>query len=188
MILRFASLRDAGQIAAIYAPIVESTAISFELVAPSEAEMLTRIGSHPADKPWIVAERDGAIAGYAYASAFRNRPAYRFGAEVTVYVAESSRRGGVGRRLYAALAHLLTSQGYRRAFAGISLPNDASVALHHAMGFTDAGVTHAAGFKFGRWHDVGFYERALSPLDVPQHDPLDVTALDMTVIREAFAR
>jgi phosphinothricin acetyltransferase len=187
VILRFVSLRDAEEIAAIYAPIVETTAISFEAVAPDAAEMRSRIGSHPADKPWIVAENEGAISGYAYASTFRGRPAYRFGAEVTVYVAERARRGGVGRALYRALMQLLTSQGYRRAFAGIALPNDGSVALHHAAGFTDAGVVHAAGFKFGRWHDVGFYECALAPLDVPPHDPVEVTALDLEVIRAAFA-
>jgi phosphinothricin acetyltransferase len=188
MILRFASLRDAEELVAIYAPIVESTAISFELIAPDAAEMRARIGNHPGDKPWIVAATGGAIAGYAYASTFRGRPAYRFGAEVTVYVAEQARRGGVGRALYGALMRLLASQGYRRAFAGIALPNDGSVALHHAVGFTDAGVTHAAGFKFGRWHDVGFYECALGPLDVPMHDPLEVTALDTLAIRTAFGR
>lgn len=188
MILRFVSLRDTEELVAIYAPIVESTAISFEQVAPDAAEMRARIGTHPANKPWIVAEIDGAVAGYAYASNFRGRWAYRFSTEVTVYVAERARGAGVGRALYRALMRLLASQGYRRAFAGISLPNDASIALHRAAGFTDAGVVHAAGQKFGRWHDVGFYECALGPLDEPEGDPLDVTALDPATVRAAFAR
>lgn len=183
MTLRFASLRDAEELAAIYGPIVASTAISFETEPPDAAEMRARIGHHPADKPWLVAEIEGAIAGYAYATAFRARSAYRFSAEVTVYVAEHARRRGVARTLYAALLQLLTLAGYRRAFAGIALPNDASVALHHALGFTDAGVTRAAGFKFDRWHDVGFYERPLGPLDIPAHDPLDITALDSLAVR-----
>jgi L-amino acid N-acyltransferase YncA len=187
VILRFASLRDAEELVAIYAPIVETTAISFEAAAPDADEMRLRLTSQPANKPWIVAETAGAVAGYAYAGMFRGRTAYRFGAEVTVYVAERARRGGVGRALYAALLRLLTAQGYRRAFAGIALPNDASVALHHAAGFTDAGVVHAAGYKFGRWHDVGFYECALGALDTPRYDPLDITALDPSAIRTAFA-
>lgn len=187
MLLRFASLRDAEAVAAIYAPVVRTTAISFEAVPPAPEEMRARIAGQPADKPWIVSEVDGAVAGYAYASTFRARAAYRFGAEVTVYVAERARRRGVGRALYRALMRLLTSQGYRRAFAGITLPNDASVALHRALGFTAAGVVHAAGFKFDRWHDVGFFERELAPLDIPAHDPLPIDRLDVRDVRAAFA-
>jgi len=187
MTLRFASLRDDHELAAIYAPIVESTTISFETIAPNAAEMRARIAGHPPNKPWIVAERDGAVAGYAYASSFRDRVAYRFGAEVTVYVAEAARRGGVGGALYQALTHLLVSQGYRRAFAGITLPNDASIALHRAAGFTEAGVVHAAGFKFDRWHDVAFYERALGAFDVPERELLNVDELDVGAVKAAFA-
>jgi phosphinothricin acetyltransferase len=187
MILRFATVRDAEALAAIYAPIVEFTMISFEVLAPDVDEMRARIGTHPANKPWIVAESDGTVAGYAYASSFRGRVAYRFSAEVTVYVAEHARRGGVGRTLYRALLQLLARQGYRRAFAGIALPNDASVALHRAVGFTETGVTHAAGFKFNTWHDVAFYECALGPLDIPAHDPTAVDELPMSVVKAAFA-
>jgi L-amino acid N-acyltransferase YncA len=188
MLVRFASVRDAEALAAIYAPIVETTAISFETFAPDAAEMRSRIGRHPADKPWIVAETDDAVVGYAYAGGFRGRAAYRFSAEVTVYVAERARRRGVGRTLYRALARLLASQGYRRAFAAVTLPNGGSVALHDAAGFTAAGVAHAAGFKFGCWHDVGFFECALAPLDAPLRDPLDVAELDAAHVAAAFER
>jgi L-amino acid N-acyltransferase YncA len=187
MTLRFASLRDDAALAAIYAPIVASTAISFELVPPDAAEMRARIAAQPADKPWIVAELDGAVAGYAYASNFRGRPAYRFGVEVTVYVAETARRRGVGQGLYRSLLLLLTMQGYRRAFAGIALPNDASVALHTSAGFTEAGVVHAAGFKFERWHDVAFFEYALAPLGIPQRDPCALDELEPREVRAALA-
>jgi L-amino acid N-acyltransferase YncA len=186
LILRFVSLRDAEALVAIYAPIVTSTAISFETMAPDVAEMRTRIAAQPANKPWLVAERDGAVAGYAYASTFRDRAAYRFGVEVTAYVAEAARRGGVGRAIYQALFRLLAIQGYRRAFAGITLPNDASVALHRATGFAEAGVMHAAGFKFDRWHDVAFFERAVAPLSAPQRDPLDIEELDATSVHKAL--
>jgi L-amino acid N-acyltransferase YncA len=188
MILRFATVRDAEAVTAIYAPIVESTVISFETVAPSADEMRSRIGNQPSNKPWIVAEIDRTVAGYAYASAFRGRSAYRFGAEVGVYVAEGARRRGVGHALYRSLLHLMTSLGYRRAFAGISLPNDGSIALHRAVGFTEFGIAHAAGFKFGAWHDVGFYECALGTLDIPQHDPLAVDMLAPAQVEAAFER
>jgi L-amino acid N-acyltransferase YncA len=174
--------------AAIYAPIVESTAISFELAAPSAAEMRVRIATQPSTKPWIVAELDGAVAGYAYASTFRGRPAYRYGVEVGVYVAEAARRRGVGLTLYRSLLRLLATQGYRRAFAGIALPNDASVALHRAAGFTEAGVVHAAGFKFERWYDVAFFECSLAALDVPQRDPRALDELEPGEVRAAFAQ
>jgi L-amino acid N-acyltransferase YncA len=187
MRLRFASLRDDAAIAAIYAPVVTATAISFELVAPDAAAMRARIAEQPADKPWLVAEIDDAVAGYAYASSFRGRAAYRFSVEVGVYVAEGARRRGAGLALYRALTALLATQGYRRAFAGIALPNDASIALHRAAGFTEAGVVHAAGFKFDRWHDVAFYERALAPLDVPRRDPRRLDELDASEVRAALA-
>ncbi len=186
MILRFAAAADAEAIAAIYAPVVERTAISFETVPPDAAEIRARIAGMPPDKPYIVAEHGGRVAGYAYASGVRGRAAYRFGAEVTVYVSEDFRRMGVGRTLYGGLFELLRRQGYRRAFAGIALPNDASVALHEAVGFTSAGVWHAAGFKFDRWHNVGFWELALGPLDVPERDPLPVSELTPHDVQTAF--
>jgi phosphinothricin acetyltransferase len=187
MRLRFASLRDDAAIAAIYAPVVAATAISFELVPPDAAAMRERIAAQSAGMPWIVAELDDAVAGYAYASPFRGRAAYRFAVEVTVFVSEGARRRGTGAALYRALLALLERQGYRRAFAGIALPNDASIALHRAAGFTAAGILHAAGFKFDRWHDVAFYERALAPLDVPRSDPRAVDQLDASEVHAAFA-
>jgi L-amino acid N-acyltransferase YncA len=103
-----------------------------------------------------------------------------------VYIAADARRLGAGRRLYGALFALLRRQGYRRAFAGIALPNAGSIALHRAFGFTDAGVWHAAGLKFGAWHDVGFFELGLGPLDVPERDPLPVTELALADVQAAF--
>jgi phosphinothricin acetyltransferase len=188
MHLRFVRPEDAEAIAAIYAPIVTGTAISFETAAPGAGEIRRRITDHGATWPWIViAGDDDRAAGYAYASTFRARHAYRFGAEVTVYVDEASRGRGCGARLYAALTALLRAQGFRRAFAGISLPNDASVALHVACGFTHAGTMHAAGYKFDRWYDVAFYELALLPLDRPARDPLALDALDPATVAAALS-
>jgi len=186
--LRYVRPDDAAAIAAIYAPIVAATAISFEAEPPDAVEMRRRIEAHGPQRPWLVLADDGEVAqGYAYATPFRGRAAYRFGCETTVYVAESARGRGAGRRLYTALAALLREAGYRRAFAGIALPNAASVALHVAQGFTPAGVMHAAGYKFGRWHDVAFYELALRELDAPGEDPRPFAALDPAFVAATFS-
>jgi L-amino acid N-acyltransferase YncA len=152
---------DAGAIAAIYRPIVENTIISFEETAPSAEEFQQRIARVTAHYPWLVEERDGSILGYAYGSRWRDRHAYRYSVEVTVYVDESAQRLGIARALYGELFSRLSSSGFHRAFAGISLPNDASVALHRAMGFEPVGTYREAGYKFGRWIDVSWWQRAL---------------------------
>lgn len=160
--IRLATEFDAGAVHAIYAPVVEKTAISFEMVPPSEDEVAGRLRATLTTHPWIVAEDDGDVLGYAYGSPFRSRAAYRWSSEVSVYIAETSHRTGLGRRLYAALFELLSEQGYRRAYAGITLPNEASVRLHESMGFDTVGVFREAGFKFDAWHDVGWWQRGLA--------------------------
>jgi phosphinothricin acetyltransferase len=141
---------------AIYAPIVERTAISFELEPPSLEEIATRI-ARGARWPFLVCEEDGSLLGYAYAVPFRERPAYRFTVESTVYVAEAARRRGVGRALYRALLACLATQGFTRVVAGITLPNAASVALHEAIGFRPCAHLERVGWKLGSWHDVGYW-------------------------------
>lgn len=162
VVVRVAEPHDAHELLAIYGPIVRETAISFELEVPSVDEIARRIGDGMVERPWLVAEREDVIIGYAYAGAFRARPAYRWSAEVSVYVAAHARGAGVGRTLYGALLRVLIAQGYAMAFAGIALPNPASVALHEALGFQPVGVFHKAGFKFNAWHDVGWWERGLA--------------------------
>ena len=185
--LRFVRSGDAEAIAAIYEPIVTGTATSFETIPPDVAEMRRRIEAHEGRWPWIVmADADDVVIGYSYATAYRMRHAYRYGCETTVYVATPARGRGVGRHLYTALASLLREAGYRRAFAHIALPNDASVALHVAHGFVLVGVACAAGFKFDRWHDVASYAATLRPLDVPENDPLPVAALDPAFVAAVF--
>lgn len=176
--LRVAVAGDAEAIAAIYAPIVASTPISFEEIAPTVAEMRTRIEKTLAAYPWLVAELDGTVAGYAYAGRWRERPAYRYSVEVTVYVRESAQRRGVGTALYGALFRILAAQGFHRALAGIALPNDASVALHERVGFTPVGVFREVGRKLGAWHDVAWYERALSAAGAPA-EPVPLSELDL---------
>jgi phosphinothricin acetyltransferase len=166
-LIRVAREADAPAIAAIYAPFVESTAISFEMEPPSAREMSARVSSTLQSYPWLVLEADGAIRGYAYASALRTRAAYRWSVETTVYVRNDQHRGGVGRALYTALLGCLATQGFVAAYGGITLPNPASVRFHEALGFACVGVFPSVGYKLGAWHDVGFYQRLLAPR--PEH-------------------
>lgn len=153
---------DAPAIQAIYAPYVADTAISLEDVPPGVDEMAARIAGRKPGYPYLVAERDGRVVGYAYAAAFHPRSAYRFTAEVTVYCDRTVQRRGTGRQLYGAVLDALRHSGHHRAVALITLPNDASCGLHAAFGFRQAGVLTEAGWKFGRWHDVGYWECALN--------------------------
>jgi phosphinothricin acetyltransferase len=157
-IRRADSVRDAEAIAAIYAPFVTDTVISFEDVPPTPAEMAERIERLAKTHAWLVAEDDGEILGYAYACPHRERAAYRLTTEVTVYVDPRHQRRGAGRALYKELLERLARQGYRVALAVIALPNDASVGLHEACGFTLVGVYRRIGFKLGEWWDVGWWQ------------------------------
>ncbi len=160
--IRMVEEADVPTICDIYAPAVLENATSFELELPSEAEMARRVENTLASHPWFVFERDDRVEGYAYGSRFRVRAAYRWSCEVSVYVAEAAQGRGLGKRLYEALFVFLRAQGYRQAYAGITLPNDASVALHERVGFESVGVFRDVGFKFGSWHDVGWWQRPLS--------------------------
>ncbi|MSP94640.1 MAG: N-acetyltransferase family protein [Alphaproteobacteria bacterium] len=160
--IRPATEDDADSILAIYTPIVEQTAISFEDLPPTLEEMKCRILDYSATHAFVVAERKGMLLGYAYGSRHRERSAYRTSADVTAYVAESTRRAGVGRAMYVELLAQLKRKGFHAAFGGIALPNQASIALHESVGFTPVGVYREVGFKLGRWHDVGWWQRILT--------------------------
>jgi phosphinothricin acetyltransferase len=165
--------RDAAACAAIYAPHVEASAISFEERAPSAAEMAARIDRTSATHPWLVAERGGEVAGYAYACPHRERPGYRWAVDVSVYVAGGQRGQGTGRALYEELFARLRRQGFHVACAGITLPNQASVALHERLGFLAVGVNHRIGWKAGAWRDVGWWQlQLLAPGEDRPTEPL----------------
>jgi phosphinothricin acetyltransferase len=132
--------------------------------------MAARVREVTARYPWLVAERDGALLGYAYAGEHRRRPAYQWSVDVTIYVRPENHRQGVGRRLYMELFELLGKRGFYRAFAGITLPNPSSVGLHEALGFVPIGVYHNVGYKLGAWRDVGWWELALRPA-LPDPEP-----------------
>ena len=165
--IRIARPPDAPQISDIYRPIVADTAISFEEDPPSAVEMERRITATLETHPWLVCDRDGWIAGYAYATRLRARPAYQWSVEVSAYTHTDARRSGVSRALYTSLLEVLKRQGLVNAYAGITLPNEGSVGLHEALGFKPLGVYRTVGHKIGRWHDVGWWQLALQ--DPPEH-------------------
>jgi len=159
--IRLAVGEDAPRVLEIYAPIVRETIISFELAAPTGQEMRDRIVSTLEALPWLVYERDAALLGYAYATRHRERLAYQWSVDVSCYVHAEARRGGIGKALYGALFGILRAQGFQNAYAGITLPNEASVRLHEAMGFKPVGVYRGVGYKLGAWRDVGWWHCSL---------------------------
>ena len=173
MTIRTASPDDAEAIAAIYGPIVADTTISFELAPPTVDEMRSRIVATLRHLPWLVSLDDaGRVNGYVYAGKHRERAAYQWSVDTTAYVREDSRGQGLGRRLYAELFRRLVDQGYYQAFAGIALPNEASIGLHEALGFQPLGVYRKVGFKKGAWRDVGWWQKELQPTSGEPTAPL----------------
>jgi L-amino acid N-acyltransferase YncA len=168
MQIRGARLDDAEAIQVIYEPIVRDTTISFELEPPTAEEIRSRIRATTSILPWLVGvDDDDSVIGYVYASKHRERAAYQWSVDVTAYVRADHRGQGVGRSLYERLFEQLIGAGYCQAFAGIALPNSASVALHESIGFAPIGVYRKVGFKHGAWHDVGWWQKELQLPDVP---------------------
>jgi len=168
-VIRSAQPSDAAALLAIYRPYVEETVVSFEIDVPTESEFAQRIVKSLAQWGWLVAEHDGQAVGYASASAFRDRAAYRWSAETSAYVDARFHRHGIGRSLYAALLTHLADKGYCTALAGIALPNEGSIALHRGLGFEPVGVFKSVGRKFDRWHDVSWWQRSLEDMSQPRH-------------------
>lgn len=160
--VRSAGPADAGACAAIYAPYVTDTVITFETVPPDAEEMAKRIAEAVRTHAWLVLEDEGRLAGYAYATPYKSRAAYRWSCEVSVYLELGRRRTGAGSTLYDALFARLVERGFRTAVAGMTLPNDASVGLHRAMGFEPVGTHRRIGWKHDAWHDVAWTQRPLA--------------------------
>jgi phosphinothricin acetyltransferase len=188
-LIRVAEERDAPAIAGIYAPAITDAVISFELTAPDAQEMLRRMVAIQQQYPWLVYEESETVLGYVYASVHNERAAYRWSVDVTAYIRHDAHRRGLGRALYTALFEILVLQGYRTACAGITLPNTASVQMHSAMGFKEVGVYHDVGYKFGKWHDVGWYERSLAAHVPDPPEPVPFLELVGSLpVKEAFSR
>jgi len=175
---RLATVDDARAIADVYAPYVRDTIVSFETEAPGADEIASRIARIGRQYPWLTASSDGRVVGYAYACENRSRPAYRWSVDAAVYLDASAQRRGIGSALYRRLFALLRAQGHVNAFAGISLPNPASVALHEAFGFALIGVHRHVGYKLGAWRDVGWWQLALREPPTEPTEPIAIGDLN----------
>ena len=175
--IRKAVEQDGAALAAIYEPYVSDTVISFEAVPPTSEEFGERIAKCLPTYPWLIAEVHGQIAGYAYAGSHSGRAAYDWSADISVYLAPAYHRQGIGRTLYEALIALLRYQGYHALFSGITLPNEASIAIHSAIGMREVGVYREVGFKFSQWHDVLWMGMTISPPAHPTAQPTPFAAL-----------
>lgn len=170
-VIRPVTLNDAEAIAAIYAPYVRETPYTFEEAAPDAAEIRRRIAELTPRYPYFVGAINGHVVGYAYGCAHRPRASYRWAADVAVYVERGQHRRGVARALYGELLPALERYGYTMAYAGITVPNEPSIALHESLGFTRVALYHNVGYKLGAWRDVGWWERPLAPLTNPPREP-----------------
>ncbi len=175
--IRPARSEDVAEIAAIYAPHVLDGIVSFETEVPDADAMRARMAAFEGLYPWIVAtqadddQESGVVLGYAYATRFRERPAYRYVVETSIYMDSGAQRRGAGRLLYEALINTLRAQGFVSAIGAIALPNDASIALHEAVGFRRAGVYREVGYKRGQWIDVGVWQCMLNDRRTPPAEP-----------------
>jgi L-amino acid N-acyltransferase YncA len=169
--IRAADVSDAAVIADIYAPYVIDTAISFELTPPTTQEVADRLRAASSKYPWLVALEDDQVVAYAYATSHHPREAYRWSVNVSVYVHRDHHRRGYGRRLVLALLDELRARNFATVFAGVTLANEASSKLWKSLGFTSVGIFRRAGFKLGAWHDVEWWQLALSDEPAPRGEP-----------------
>lgn len=180
MAIRVAKAADSKSILEIYAPFcLPSSGVSFETKAPSREEMEKRINETTVNYPWLVWEEGGKILGYAYADQHRSRTAYSWDVEVSIYVHEQARGKGIGKKLYKHLFDGLKTLGFFNAYAGIGLPNEASIALHKSLGFTLIGVYSNAGYKGGAWRDVAWFGLRLQPYVIEPPAPIKFGSLGL---------
>ncbi len=169
--IRVATLEDAEAIHAIYVPSVIHGTATFETAVPEVEAMRERIRSRLQHYPWLVWDEGGAVLAYAYAGRFRERAAYDWIAETSIYVYSDAQRRGIARRLYGCLLDVMRLQGINQAVGVITLPGQVSVALHETMGFSPAGVWQQCGYKLGRWWDVGVWQKSLQPATASPSPP-----------------
>ena len=184
--VRLAAPNDAGEIIDIYSPSVLVTATSFETVVPPIEEMQKRIAFCLEKFPWIVCVIDGKISAYVYGSKHREREAYQWSCECSVYVGDEFKGKGIGKILYQLLFEIMKMQGFRNVYAGITLPNEASVHLHEKCGFRSFAMYENVGYKFGNWHTVGWWKLQINNYDLEPPPPLKISELDQETINKLF--
>ncbi len=185
--IRLANPTDAVAMLAIYAPYIRHTSLTFETRVPPVADFANRIRSYMEYYPWLVYEKDGQVTGYAYASRYREREAYQWSVECSVYVQDEQHRTGIGRMLYKSLFDILKAQGFTTVYAVINLPNDPSVAFHEQMGFRYFATYEKVGYKLGKWKDVGWWQLQLNDYSNEPAPPIKFAALDQKIITASLA-
>lgn len=187
MIIRFVRADDSAALLRIYAGYID-TPVTFECALPSDRAFAERIAAISAEYPYLVCEEEGAIVGYAYAHRQREREAYQWNAEQSVYLDPAYTRQGLGGRLYRILLDMLRLQGIRTVYAGVTVPNPASERLHESMGFVRLGTYHSIGYKAGGWHDVAWFEKAIAPYTANPESPLPISQIDREQLEEIIRR
>lgn len=167
-VIRRAAESDAPALLDIYAPYIRDTAITFEYDVPTAEEFVARIADILKTHPYLVCEQDGKPVGYAYAHRIRERAAYDWAAELSIYLAPEAQGQGVGTALYRCLVDLLAMQNLRILYGCVTLPNGKSQKLHEKLGFSLVGVWHGSGWKRNGWHDVGWFEKRIGACCIPQ--------------------
>ena len=185
--IRQAAAQDAAALLEIYRPFITDTVVTFEYEVPAAAEFAARITDTLACFPYLVCERDGKPVGYAYAHRIRERAAYDWAVELSIYLAPEAQGQGVGTVLYRCLIDLLDRQNIRILYGCVTLPNEGSRRLHEKLGFALTGVWHGSGWKFGQWHDVGWFEKRLGG-DGPARPVVAYPALEPQKIQECLCR
>lgn len=174
---------DIEQVLLLYGPFIEDTVITFEEAVPTLADFTERVRRITAWFPWLVCvAEDGTILGYAYAAPHRGRAAYRWNAELSIYVGPKAQRSGIGKALYSCLLALLREQGYRTAYGIITVPNPQSIRFHEAFGFTSCGTLPQAGYKHGRWHDVAILEKKLLKAAAQPKEPISLLSVPFETV------
>lgn len=187
-VLRPAKAADAEGILKIYAPYVTDTAVSFEYDVPAPDEFAGRIETISERYPYLVCELEGETVGFAYASAHRERSAYMWNAELSVYIDKSHCRLGIGHSFYSALIEILKLQNIQTVYGGVAVPNENSEWLHKSLGFEAAGVYRKTGFKLGRWHDVVWYEKQIGSHTTPPRAVVPISEIDGALIADILKK
>jgi L-amino acid N-acyltransferase YncA len=184
--LRLATPADAAGILQIYAPYIQNTSFTFETEVPAEITFADRISSYLVNWPWLVMEENGIIAGYAYASRYRERVAYQWSVECSVYVHDDFQKKGIAGQLYKTLFNILKKQGFRNVYAVINLPNEKSVAFHEKVGFTYFATYEQVGYKLGQWKNVGWWRLILNDFGDEPAAPVLFSELDTAVVEDVI--
>jgi L-amino acid N-acyltransferase YncA len=185
-VLRLATPADAEGILHIYAPYIEDTSFTFETEVPSTKDFADRIKNYLINWPWLVCEIDGVIAGYAYATRHRERTAYQWCVESSIYIHDDFQRAGIARALYSALFEILTRQGFRNVYAVINLPNDKSVRFHESCGFAYFATYEKVGYKLGKWKNVGWWQLSINEYGDEPAAPIKFSDLDKNFLSKLF--